>query len=81
MRRSIIQHLVGRKPFKAFRVTVTSAETFDVKHPEAVVVGKRLLAVARPPANASAADETEMVWIDYKHIVHCQPISKRTIPF
>ncbi|MGI8982395.1 MAG: hypothetical protein ACR2FY_24450 [Pirellulaceae bacterium] len=81
MRRSIVKHLVGRKPFKPFRLTLTTAETFDVKHPEAVYVAKRFLALARPPVEASGSDDAEMVWIDYRHIVHCQPFTKKEMPF
>jgi hypothetical protein len=39
------------------------------------------MAVAKAPTAAASADAVEMVWIDYRHIVYCQPISKRDIPF
>lgn len=81
MRRSTLKHLLGRKPFRAFRITVSTDDTFDVKHPEAAYLAKRFIAVATPPAEAANADAGEMVWIDYRHIVYCQPISRQDIPF
>jgi hypothetical protein len=81
MRRAVIKHLVGRKPFKAFRITVSTKESFDVRHPEAVYLAKRFLALARAPTESTNLDASPMVWIDYRHIVHCQPIFSRDIPF
>lgn len=81
MRRSVVQYLLGRKPFKPFRITVSTEETFDVSHPEAAYLAKRFMAVAKAPTDASADHAVQMVWIDYRHIVYCQPISKRDLPF
>jgi len=60
---------------------VSTEETFDVTHPEAAYLAKRFMAVAKAPTAAAGGDDVEMVWIDYRHIVYCQPISKRDIPF
>ena len=81
MRRSIVKHLIERKPFRPFRLTVSSAETFDVKHPENVYLAAEFLALARTPGDTSGSDDAEMVWIDYRHIVYCQRLTKTDLPF
>jgi hypothetical protein len=64
MRRSVLEHLLGRKPFRPVRITVSTEESFDLKHPEAVYLAKRFVAIARPPTEASNLDEGDMLWID-----------------
>ena len=81
MRRSVIAHLLGRKPFRAFRLTLSNDESFEIKHPEAAYLAKKFVAIAAPTTQAEEMREGEMVWIDYRHIVHCQPLPKREIPF
>ena len=81
MRRATVKHLIERKPFKPFRLTLSNSETFDIKHPEAAYLAEKFLALARPPTEASGSDDAEMVWIDYLHIVHCQPFTKKEMPF
>ena len=81
MRRSVLAHLLARTPFRPFRMTDSTEETFDVKHPEAAYLARKFVAIAKPPGEVQRHDEGEMVWIDYRHIVYCQPLPKREIPF
>ena len=81
MRRNVLVHLLNRKPFKPFRLTVSNNESFEVRHPEAAYLAKRFIAVVRPLSEVTDAVTDEMVWIDYRHIVYCQPIYKREVPF
>jgi len=81
MRRSVLEHLLRRRPFRPFQLTLSNDELFDIRHPEAAFLAKRFVAVALPPTNAEASDAEEMVWIDYRHIVHCRPVVNREIPF
>jgi hypothetical protein len=74
MHAAVLRTLLTRRPFKPFRITVSTNEKFDVRHPEAAYLARRFLAVVRPPADAGASRATDMLWIDYKHIVHCQPV-------
>lgn len=78
MRRRIIEHLLTRKPFKALRITLSTNERFDVTHPETAYLAKRFMAIAIAPGSPSGSG---MVWIDYRHIVYCQPIVANEIPF
>ena len=45
-----IQVLVRQRPFRPFRIVTSSGETFDVRHPELLMVGRHDLAIGRASA-------------------------------
>ena len=75
MHRAGIEELLRRKPFRPFSLTVSSGHSFDVPHPEVVIVGRRLIAVAVPIPSGVRMDP-DIVWIDYRHIVLLRPIQQ-----
>src|SRR5690349_10995526 len=79
MHRDVLKTLLGKKPFKPFVITVSSDDDFEVRHPEAAYLGQYFLAVAQVVAGEEDSRHAQMVWIDYAHIVSCEPI--REIPF
>jgi hypothetical protein len=83
MHRDSLSNLVHRKPFKPFRVTVSSGDDFEIKHPEAAILGEHVMAVSRVLADQEELPnlEIEMVWIDYDNICYCQGLPKREAPF
>lgn len=81
MRRIDLVKLMERRPFKPFRLTTTSRHEFDVKHPEAAIVGRHVLAVWLPPLPSFGAwppefdpDEADVAWVDMLHIALIEPI-------
>lgn len=80
MRRRVIKNLMRRTPFKPFAICVTNGDEFEVRHPEAAYLARLFLAVVRP-SRPDSSEGIDMVWIDYKHIVHCQPLTSKDIPF
>jgi hypothetical protein len=81
MRRIELVKLLTRRPFKPFRLTTTSRDTYDVKHPEAAIAGRRTLAVWLPPPPSFGEwppefdpHEADVAWIDVLHIVQVEPI-------
>lgn len=81
MRRIDLVNLLARRPFKPFCLTTTSTDRYEVKHPEAAIVGRRIIAVWLPPLPTfevppSEFDprEADVAWIDVLHIVHIEPI-------
>lgn len=81
MRRLDLVKLMERRPFKPFRLTTTSQSSYDVKHPEAAIVGRRTLAVWLPPPPSFSTSPTEfdsseadVAWVDVLHIVQIEPI-------
>ena len=70
-----------RRPFKPFRLKTTSNDELEIKHPEAALVGRRVLAVWLPPlptfetlpAEFDPA-EADVAWADILHIAVIEPI-------
>ena len=75
-----IRLLLKRRPFKPFRITVTTSETFDVYHPEMLIVGRSIVAVglAKPSEPKPIADH--VIWLDLTHIFHIQPLETQVSP-
>ena len=66
--------LVHRKPFRPFRITLTDGRSYEIRHPEIVMLGKTTVIVGFP-----AADEDEPVYdrfkiVDLLHIMEAEPI-------
>lgn len=80
MRRRVIKTLMQRRPFRPFVISVSSGDEFEVRHPEAAYLARGFIAVVRRQ-HEGAAEGTDMVWIDYRHIEHCQPLLSHDIPF
>lgn len=72
MRALDIREFAQRRPFKPFRLTLTDGRTYDVRHPDLVMVGRSTVIVGVP-----AADETEAVFdraihVDLLHIMEVE---------
>ena len=52
-----IEEAVRRRPFAPFRITLTEGSTYDVRHPELCMVGRRavVVGVLRPVVPASGS--------------------------
>jgi hypothetical protein len=74
MRRDDLLNILKRRPFKPFRVTVSTGETFDVTHPEMMLIAETFVAIAMPRPGASLPENSNLAWIDLVHVVHCQPL-------
>ena len=77
MRRRDFLHILNRKPFRPFRITVSTGQTFDVVHPETIFVAHRFVAVPAKHASKESIRPDDYVWIDLIHIVHLQPTRSR----
>ena len=58
--------LVRQKPFRPFRIITSSGETFDVRHPELLMVGARDLVIGR----ASAKDPRQYDQVTHVSLLH-----------
>ena len=43
-----IRERVAQKPFNPFRIVTSSGQTYNVRHPEFVMIGKRTVVVGQP---------------------------------
>ncbi len=67
------QEAVHRQPFLPFRVVLTTGETFDIRHPDLFMVGRRsaMLGITNDPTE-TAYDRTFRV--DLLHVVGIQDL-------
>jgi hypothetical protein len=72
MRRRDFVHILQRRPFRPFRITVSTGETFDVVHPETIFVAQHFVAVPMAGIRQPSDRADAYVWIDLLHIVHVQ---------
>jgi hypothetical protein len=63
-----VRNRVAIQPFSPFRIVTSSGQIYDVRHPEFITVGKRMVAVGVP----SQEDDTE--W-DHLHMVSVMHIT------
>lgn len=74
-----LQDAARRRPFKPFRLVVTTGATYDVRHPDLIMVGRRsaVFGVTTNP-NGTVYDRTFQV--DLLHIVGIEelPVSPQS---
>jgi hypothetical protein len=76
-----IRDHVRRRPFVPFRVTTSSGQTFDVRHPEFVLVFRRFLEIGIPvPEEPNFLDRAEQVSILHITSVTDLPVSTSAPP-
>lgn len=63
-----LQKAANRHPFEPFRVIVTTGATYDIRHPELIMVGRRsaVIGITNEPGE-SAYDHT--IKVDLLHVV------------
>lgn len=72
-----LQAAARRQPFEPFRVVLTTGTTYDIRHPDLIMVGRRaaIIGLTDEP-NGSAFDRT--IKVDLFHIVSIEEL--RTTP-
>ena len=63
-----LQAAARRQPFKPFRVVLTTGATYDIRHPDLILVGRRsaILGIVNKP-NGTVYDRT--LNVDLLHVV------------
>ena len=68
-----------RKPFQPFRLYLTDGASFDIRHPELLMVGKRS-AVIGLTDDPSDAHYDRSVDVDLLHVVRVEPLETPASP-
>jgi hypothetical protein len=66
----IIKH-TRKQPFKAFRVCITDGTSYDVRHPELILVTRTEIAIA---IGVNGGIPDEMVYCDPMHVTCIEPL-------
>lgn len=63
-----LQDAARKKPFEPFRVVLSTGDTYDVRHPDLIMVGRRaaIIGMTNEP-NGTAYDRT--IKVDLLHVV------------
>jgi len=69
-----IVEAVRRRPFAPFRITLTEGRTYEVRHPELCMVGRRAVIVGIVSPGRSGERFDRSVTIDLLHIVKLEPV-------
>ena len=74
-----IQARLRERPFSPIRIVTTTGQTYDVSHPDLVLVGRRFLIIGTPTAeNPSIADQvTRLAMV---HVTELRDLSKPAGP-
>ena len=69
-----------RRPFTPFRLTLTEGTTYDVRHPEFCMVGKRSAVIGLEPLHENEQLFDHTTTVDLLHIVKLEPLEATTPP-
>ncbi len=72
-----MQDVARRQPFVPFRVVLTTGATFDIPHPDLIMIGERS-AVLGIPKKPDATAYYRTVTVDLFHIVSVEPLISAT---
>ncbi len=80
MRPSDIRQFLDKRPFQPFRVTLTDDRTYEVRHPEMVMVGRSAIAIGLPAPDESEPVYDRMVTVSLIHIMQIEPLEVQRSP-
>jgi len=64
---------VRQRPFKPFRLIVTEGASYEVRHPELLVVGHREVFIGLPALQTDELFDTSVL-VDLLHVVRLEPL-------
>jgi len=69
---------VRRRPFVPFRLTLTEGSTYEIRHPELCMPGRRSAVLGLTASGASDLLFDHSVTIDLLHVVKLEPLEAPT---
>jgi len=72
-----LHDVARRQPFKPFRLHLTTGETYDVRHPDLIMVGRRSAVIGIAKARGGTAYD-RLFQIDLLHIVGAEDLPARS---
>jgi hypothetical protein len=66
------------RPFQPFRIYLTDGKTYDIKHPELLMAGERILVVGLPRAGIDGLVIDSFDTVALMHVVRLEPIPLAT---
>jgi len=69
---------VRRRPFVPFRLTLTEGSTYEIRHPELCMAGRRSAVIGLNPSDETDLLFARSVTIDLLHVVKLEPLETPT---
>ncbi len=70
-----LRGLLRGRPFVPFRLTLTDGRTFDVHHPDLVIVGTGVVIIGIPQAGTDDPFMERSVTVSLLHVVSAEPLA------
>lgn len=74
MRPEDIRELLRQKPFQPVRLTLTDGRTYDVFHPEMLMIGRSTIAIGIPKRNGPDPIYDRLITVSLLHIMQIEPL-------
>ena len=75
-----LAHALRRRPFVPFRLTLTEGSTYEVRHPELCMVGRRSAVIGLNLKHDPDLFFDRSVTVDMLHIVKLEPLEPAASP-
>ncbi len=69
---------LSKRPFEPFRIQVSDGTSYDVRHPELVMVGIGSVAIGVPPAGVAKPVYQRIETVSLMHVVKLLPLAAPT---
>jgi hypothetical protein len=69
-----------KRPFEPFRIQVSDGTTYDVRHPELVMVGLGALAIGIPASGQEQPVYERLETVSLRHVVKLLPLTGAAAP-
>jgi len=77
MRPEELLEIIKQRPFQPYRFTFTGGDTYDLTHPEMMIVARSYVTFGRPSAEDERIADT-VFYMSLLHIVKVEPLSKQS---
>jgi hypothetical protein len=74
MRPDDIRNFLDKRPFQPFRITLTDGRSYEVRHPELVMIGRSSIVIGLPAAEESEPVFDRFVTVSLIHIMQIEPV-------
>jgi hypothetical protein len=78
MRPKDVRDSLQRQPFQPIRLTLTDGRTYNIHHPELVMVGRSAIAIGLPGADDTEPVYDRLVTVSLLHIMQIEPLETIT---
>ena len=80
MRPDDLQEFLSERPFKPMRLTLTDGRTYEIHHPEMLMIGRTAVVIGVPRAGELRPVYDRAITVSHSHIMQIEPLQTPTAP-